>query len=445
MAYTLENDVNILKIVRNHQVPESLCKLYLNDDMADAFFIFTRNTDDNIKRLSAHRLILAAASPVFHQMFYGELRESGDVIISDCSFDAFTEFLQYFYLNEVAMTSDNIFEVIQMAHKYDLQPFMNMCIDFLIEYLNHETVFLTLQIAMLYDIKELKEICHRMICNDTKALFATESFPYCSFEVLKRIISLPSLSCSEVDLLDAAMQWAKHACFTESDIEPSIEQCKVKLKDCFDLIRFETMTSEEFSSCLFSYPGMFTSDELEKMVIYISNYRVLLDSTSDTQPKRTKYRINEDGFIVCSRIATRRSCIQLIDAKQVARFSVNRSIVLHGIQIAKQTQIPEFPYKERFPICGHTITLGHYTQGIELSLDKEQSILFRQPITINAGQTYDIVLALNTKSTHFSAIELKKEPIKIGGSIEFTFKSHSLSSYDNVTRGIITDLYFTIP
>lgn len=91
----LDSDVNVLKFIRNHQVTESLCKLYLNDDMADVHFVFGADTD-NIQRLCAHRVILAAASPVFHQMFYGDLREAGDVIISDCSFEAFSEFFAVF-------------------------------------------------------------------------------------------------------------------------------------------------------------------------------------------------------------------------------------------------------------------------------------------------------------------------------------------------------------
>lgn len=62
MAYILENDVSVLKVVRNHQVTESSCKLYLDESMA-------------IERVPAHRFIQGAAFPVFHQMFHGELKE----------------------------------------------------------------------------------------------------------------------------------------------------------------------------------------------------------------------------------------------------------------------------------------------------------------------------------------------------------------------------------
>lgn len=100
MAHILENDLNILKITRNDQVAESLCKLYLNDTTtSDVYFMFYSSDSDGnetVDRLPAHRIILAAASSVFHQMFYGDLRKENDVLISDTTKDAFAEFLQFF-------------------------------------------------------------------------------------------------------------------------------------------------------------------------------------------------------------------------------------------------------------------------------------------------------------------------------------------------------------
>ncbi|XP_055314004.1 uncharacterized protein LOC129575101 [Sitodiplosis mosellana] len=449
MAYVFDNDVNILKTIRNHQVPESLCKLYLNDDMSDVFFTFPNTGDDEtIQRLTAHRLVLAAASPVFHQMFYGDLPEGEDVIISDCSFDAFTEFLQYFYLNEVTLTSDNVFEVIQMAHKYDLEDCVRICIDFLTEYMSFETVYLTLHIAALYEITELINICERMICDDAKSAFAAEAFPYCSYMVLKRILSMPGIDCSEADLLDAAMLWAKQACFTESDETPTIERCKAKLGDCFNLIRFDTMTSAEFSTCLFRYPGMFKTQDLEHRIISITTNGILNNSTL-----RTKHHFNDEGFIVCSRVAARRSFIHVLNVKQVVRFSVSSNIILHGIQIAKPTHVPDFPYRNRVPRMGHLLRVGRENmiqnsraQALEIDLNQENRIMFRQPIPIDAGQIYKIILKFNWPNlVHFSAIELKEDPINIGRSIQFTFKQDEKCDYDNVTRGLITDLWFKTP
>lgn len=441
----LDSDVNVMKFIRNHQVTESLCKLYLNDDMADVHFVFGANSD-NVQRLCSHRVILAAASPVFHQMFFGELRETGDVIISDCSFDAFSEFLQYFYVADVVLTSDLVFEVIQMAHKYDLPECVNMCVDFLIEYLTHDTIFITLQIAIWYDLTDLMAICTRMICDEAKLVFAAESFPFCTFVVLKRILLMNGLDCTEMDLLDAAMLWARHACFSQTDHTPTIEQCKMKLGESFESIRFNTMTAGEFSACLSRYPGMFNKQQLEQLFIEITTNSLVNSPGIRLKNARSKNALDEDGFIVCSRIASRRSNLQLIHPEQVVRFSVNQDILLHRIGIAKQSYIPEFPQKDRMPYVGNLLRVSTLsTQSISINLNKENQITLQTPAYLHADQIYEIELKLTTKSVHFSGVELKKDPIKIGNSIQFTFLDSPDVDYDNVTRGLITELHFQIP
>lgn len=51
-------------------------------------------------------------------MFYGDLKEEGDVTISDATIGAFQEFLQFFYLTDVAFTIENAAEVMNLVNKY---------------------------------------------------------------------------------------------------------------------------------------------------------------------------------------------------------------------------------------------------------------------------------------------------------------------------------------
>lgn len=185
------------------------------------------------------------------------------------------------------------------------------------------------------------------------------------------------------------MLWANHYCFTETEDTPSIDRCKAKLGlDCFRMIRFDTMASSEFSACIFQYPGMFSTAELEQRVIAIETQR----SINGLQPRSTKY-FNDDGFIVCSRIATKRISLHLLQSKQVVRFSVSSNIFLHAIQIAKQTQIPEFPCKDRISNSGYILrvglaSIGHrtHTQAIEFDMNEDNRIKVEPPIYIHADR-----------------------------------------------------------
>lgn len=263
MAYILENDVSVLKVVRNHQVSESLCKLYLDESLADVNFVFDNATDETIERVSAHRLILDAASPVFHKMFYGELNEENDVFIADTTKDAFAEFLQFFYMSDVVLTTEHIVDVYQLTHKYDLPKCTDICNDFLIEYLNYDTLPLTMQIALWYENAKLLSICERMVCDHANEVFENEAFFHSGKQVLKHILSMPSLSCSETDLLDAYMKWAEWYCQRNGILDPTIAQRLDVMENCRQLIRFRSTSYEELTSCIEKYPDMFTAEELQ--------------------------------------------------------------------------------------------------------------------------------------------------------------------------------------
>lgn len=98
------------------------------------------------------------------------------------------------------------------------------------------------------------------------------------------------------------------------------------------------------------------------------------------------------------------------------------------------------------PYVGNLLRIGELSrQRISLNLNQENRVTLKKPAYLYADQIHQIELTLNTNSVHFSAVELKKDPIKIGNSIQFTFFDSTNVDYDNITRGLITALYFQIP
>lgn len=81
----------------NHILLDCGKKMYLDSDIADVYFVCD-SEDGGFKRIPAHKSVLAAASKVFKVMFYGELKEEGDIKVCNVTAAAFEEFLQFFYL-----------------------------------------------------------------------------------------------------------------------------------------------------------------------------------------------------------------------------------------------------------------------------------------------------------------------------------------------------------
>ena len=77
---------------KSFSLNDTIGNLCLRKDMADVYFVIEK--EDN-KKLHAHKFILAARSPVFRAMFYGNMAETKKKIyIPDVSKKIMSEFIR---------------------------------------------------------------------------------------------------------------------------------------------------------------------------------------------------------------------------------------------------------------------------------------------------------------------------------------------------------------
>lgn len=182
-------------------------RLYLNNDFADVYFVF--NEDDETEKVPANKVILAVQSPVFNSMFFGALKETGDVEIVYASVDEFKEFIQFFYLSQVVLTVENI--KARLADKYDILKRVHECVRLLENQLMLHNMCWGHQLEIYINHDALPKFCERQISIWLKDIFVFESFLRCDVNTLKRILEL-NLAINEVDIFKATLQWAEYAC-----------------------------------------------------------------------------------------------------------------------------------------------------------------------------------------------------------------------------------------
>lgn len=227
--------------------------------------------------------------------------------------------------------------------------------------------------AIWYDNQKLMILCERMICDHTDEIFTSNSFPYCGQQVLNKIVSMQCLSCIEMNILIGCMRWAETQCFLDSKLDATVKDFLDKLGDIFRLIRFKWMSFEEFTASIKRYPDMFEKTELQEILIDI-------DSQNSSTARERFYR-NQDGLIVCSRLATNQSKLYLIEKVQRLRFSVNHSIKLYGILLAKQTIVPDFSRTKRIPeLCSGNPLIFRHLKIIKFSSSSIQMKYIFQPL-----------------------------------------------------------------
>lgn len=242
---------------------ESVCrateKLYLDVTTADVYFTFGANPSEKV---AAHKAILSVGSAVFQAMFYGELKEKGDVKIVDASISAFKEFLQFFYQQNVRLTLDNIAEVANFCKKYDVNDGLNAAEMFLKKALTPNNVCWAYGIAQYLELTELIEYCESIIAGYGSEVLNSAALLECERKLLASILQLASPKCSAWDFVMAIMNWSKAEC-TRKKLGMDSKELRGQLGGLYDEIPFSDLTIEQFAQHIALFRGFFTVQEIQ--------------------------------------------------------------------------------------------------------------------------------------------------------------------------------------
>lgn len=246
--------------LKNKIVSKSIENLYLDAELSDVSFVFKISGES--KEVTAHKLILSVASPVFYKIFYGLKTDYRYIDISNATIDGFKEFLQFFYLKRVKISMEHIEEVMHLAKKYRMFECINSCVHCIERDLTLENVCWAYQLAIVLNNKRLRQFCEKMISTLSLEIFQTDSFLRCDHSILKSILQIDLLLCKETDVLNACLSWSQNACKRANIDATNTKNVKSQLGECFYLIRFDAMNIEEFIEILATNREIFTSSDL---------------------------------------------------------------------------------------------------------------------------------------------------------------------------------------
>jgi BTB/POZ domain len=130
------------------------------------------------KKLKAHKLILAAASPVFEAMFKEGTKEHHDnyVNIEDIDSDVFEVFLRFLYSGQVDQLDEMCFDLFTAADKYDVQPLRNICIQHMSDNISVDNAVEVLALAERHSIEPTKSLALQFIKANIADVVKTDSW-----------------------------------------------------------------------------------------------------------------------------------------------------------------------------------------------------------------------------------------------------------------------------
>lgn len=96
---------------------------------SDVTFKIVGDGDEVLGEVKGHKVLLAAFSPVFKNMFFGPLKETNDVIqVKQTTFEAFEKMIEYIYKSDSdwsGMTVLELYDIINLAERYNMTLMTN--------------------------------------------------------------------------------------------------------------------------------------------------------------------------------------------------------------------------------------------------------------------------------------------------------------------------------
>ena len=226
------------------------CQFMFNNELlSDVKFVVrdSRGGSENMKKIPAHKFLLAISSPVFYAMFYGELAEKKDSVdISDCDHESLLELFRFMYSDEVKLNADNVMQVLYLAKKYMLSSLADKCTEFLGEHLDASNVFHVLPDAQKYEEKDLEDHCWEVIEKQANEAVKSDGFVTIEKSVLEALVERESLNVKEVELFKAVDSWATNECEKQGLAAEGSVKRRILGDRIVKAIRFPVMEEKEF-------------------------------------------------------------------------------------------------------------------------------------------------------------------------------------------------------
>jgi len=300
--------------------------------LSDVKFVVPASTgeSESKKVIPAHKFVLAVSSPVFYAMFYGQIAETKNSIeVPDCEYESLLEMFRYLYSDEVNLSGSNVMQVLYLANKYMVPSLAEKCAEYLGRNLKGSNVLCILPQAQKFEVKALEGRCWKVIEEQTEEALKSDEFGTVERSLVETVVEREGLNVKEVELFKAVDHWVTKECKRQG-IPPNGESKRRILGEkIVKAIRFPLMSQQEFASVVID-SRILTLDEVGDMMKHFS------DLSATSLPFIQAPRIPRmDASIIhrCQRF--RRfdtGWARWGTSPEWLDFSVNKPIMLHGIQ-----------------------------------------------------------------------------------------------------------------
>ena len=169
--------------------------------------------------VSAHRAIVAAGSPVFHAMLYGNMKESNEkeIVLQSIDTETFSNLLRFLYTGKITVNPKCFENILDASRFFNVSSVEVKVADFVSKSLDKKNFYSIINIAINKKFDQLLEHCLTFMYTNAKELVHSSSFCDLPAEVVLTLCKSSELDINEIDLFLALVNWHNHKKSEESE------------------------------------------------------------------------------------------------------------------------------------------------------------------------------------------------------------------------------------
>ncbi|CAM4671414.1 unnamed protein product [Caretta caretta] len=186
------------------ELSKGLKQLYQHQLLCDAMLVCEG------RRFSCHRVLLAAVSPYFKDVFtsFGKESQGGEVVLQDMAPFILQSILQYIYTEELSLSLETAPEVFAAASKLQIRPLVEICCRFLLKNISMQNCIGLYRLAQAYNHQALYYATMQLIVLNFGRFCEDDDFLSLDLSSLITILSSDDLTvASELEVYLAVRRW----------------------------------------------------------------------------------------------------------------------------------------------------------------------------------------------------------------------------------------------
>ena len=351
--------------------------------------------------VSAHRVIVAAGSPVFHAMLYGNMKESSQKEIELPNIgrvEVLRNIITFMYLGKCQVHSMYLVNTLCASHYFNIQSLETKLTNFLAKSLDKENVLQMVVVANERKLDLLLNCCEEYILENGRNLIT--KFKELPFDTLLRVCKSSDLYVKEVDLFLAIVEWQQVNFVSNSSTSVLFQAIRYPLISRLDLIskvRPTGLASQDLYLAALEFhhfPSMYNGPE-EQTVKRKYQYYSELNFTNGTPGNTSIAQPSTDSEGV---VITKFGSSHWWDSLCVARIHVTEKYPLHFKFILRSCNSLYQGIEVGVRTCPTTNITPYHSNGIDMvgiNTDEEMD----GKVVVNGSR---IIISLGEKVKHIS-------------------------------------------